>query len=287
MHKLCSGLMMAVLMSPALAEDGAALYTKYCAQCHDSGAARIPPRSALRELPREQILRSLESGSMRAQGNLRTVSERSAIADFLAAQAGNASAVAAIDANRCEFARPALDLASAQWNGWGASLTNARSQSAAQAGLTLREVPKLHLKWAFGFPNANSAAVQPSIVGRWVFVGGTSGRVYALDLQEGCLYWTFDATQAVRSAITVGRGSSGEYSAFFTDARANVYSLDAQTGRLRWKRQVGDGTGRGTGSLKLYAGRLYVPLTGSEEGSGGGGNLRMLQVARRCGCAGC
>ena len=60
MRKLCSGLMMAVLVSPALADDGAALYAKYCAQCHDSGAARIPPRSALRELPREQILRSLE-----------------------------------------------------------------------------------------------------------------------------------------------------------------------------------------------------------------------------------
>ena len=27
--------------------------------------------------------------------------------------------------------------------------------------------------------------------------------MYALDLQEGCVYWTFDAGQEVRTAITI------------------------------------------------------------------------------------
>ena len=32
--------------------------------------------------------------------------------------------------------------------------------------MSAADVPKLHLKWAFGFPGLSSAAVQPTIVGR-------------------------------------------------------------------------------------------------------------------------
>src|SRR5207245_2513874 len=41
------------------AEDGAALYRKHCAGCHDSGAARVPSRAALQRLSPERILLTL------------------------------------------------------------------------------------------------------------------------------------------------------------------------------------------------------------------------------------
>ena len=38
------------------------------------------------------------------------------------------------------------------WNGWGNDAANTRFQNEKAAGLTAAQVPKLTLKWAFGFP---------------------------------------------------------------------------------------------------------------------------------------
>ena len=37
------------------------------------------------------------------------------------------------------------------WNGWSPSVTNTRFQTAEAAGLSIDQVRKLKLKWAFGF----------------------------------------------------------------------------------------------------------------------------------------
>ena len=42
----------------------------------------------------------------------------------------------------------------------GNGLSNARFQSTEGAGLTADDVPNLRLKWAFGFPGANSSPVN-------------------------------------------------------------------------------------------------------------------------------
>jgi len=68
------------------AQDGAALYQKNCAGCHDSGASRVPSRQALKRLSPERILLALESGTMMMMGARRTAPERHAIAEFLAAK---------------------------------------------------------------------------------------------------------------------------------------------------------------------------------------------------------
>jgi polyvinyl alcohol dehydrogenase (cytochrome) len=73
----------------------------------------------------------------------------------------------------------------------------------------------------------------------------------------------------VRSSVTVEQ-ASGKYAAFFGDARANVYSLDAETGIQNWKVRIDDHpTARITGAPKFFEGRLYVPVASGEEGSGG------------------
>jgi polyvinyl alcohol dehydrogenase (cytochrome) len=270
-------MVLALLTMPAMAQNGAGapgatVFAQHCAQCHDSGAARIPTRAVLESLTQQEILRALESGPMQAQGAQLAPPERLAVAQFLSRREGGAALGPPIRTAMCKSAAPPLDLSAHSWNGWGASVTNERLQPRAAAGLNAADVSKLELRWAFGFPNDTSAAVQPTVVGRWVFVGSTSGRVYALDLQQGCIYWTFDAAAQVRSAISVVRLSGGggdEYAVVFGDRGAHVYSLDARTGHLRWMRRVGDGTAGETGSVTAYAGRLYVPLTGGNEGAGG------------------
>jgi len=94
--KLAALLLVAPASLALAAEDGSTLYTRYCAQCHDS-AGRAPPRDVLAQRPKAEILRSLEGGLMREQGEKRTPEERELLAAFLVGE-NPAAAVAAENA---------------------------------------------------------------------------------------------------------------------------------------------------------------------------------------------
>jgi polyvinyl alcohol dehydrogenase (cytochrome) len=138
------------------------------------------------------------------------------------------------------------------------------------AGLTPDQVPRLRLKWAFGFPGAFRAASQPTIVGGLLFVGSSDGKVRALDASSGCTRWVFDAEAGVRTAISVGPvAATGQSAAFFGDGRATAYAVNATTGELLWKTRVEDHpAARITGAPTLYSGVLYVPVSSIEEATG-------------------
>src|SRR5689334_288373 len=120
-----------------------------------------------------------------------------------------ANGLSAQTANPCPadapFGNPA---ATASWNGWGAGISNTRFQDQKSAGIAAADVPKLKLKWAFGFPGVKSVYGQPSVAGGRVFVGVDTGAVYALDAATGCVYWTFQADSGVRSAVSIERIAS-------------------------------------------------------------------------------
>ncbi len=160
---------------------------------------------------------------------------------------------------------PGLDGGS-RWNGWGAGVTNARFQPADQAGLAAADVPRLRLKWAFGYPRSATAQSQPTVVGGRLFVASERGVVYALDAASGCTHWTFEAASGVRSAMTVTRLADGRHALFLGDFEANVYALDAATGAEIWRRDVEAHPGaRITGAPVEHDGRLYVPVSSLEE----------------------
>jgi polyvinyl alcohol dehydrogenase (cytochrome) len=152
-----------------------------------------------------------------------------------------------------------------QWNGWGNDSTQRRFQTAERAGLSPDAVPRLKLKWAFGFPGASMAYGQPTVAGRRLFVGSADGTVYALGADTGCLYWTYKAGAPVRTAISIGKAADG-WAIYFGDQQANAYAVDATTGKLLWKTRVDTHAGaRITGAPTLADGRLYVPASSLEE----------------------
>jgi polyvinyl alcohol dehydrogenase (cytochrome) len=105
---------------------------------------------------------------------------------------------------------PLVDALSApHWNGWGVDPSQHRFQPSMMAQLAPDDVPRLKLKWAFGYPGAVRAFAQPTIVAGRLFVGSQSGRVYSLDSGSGCTYWEFDAGKPVRSAIVIGQQAGG------------------------------------------------------------------------------
>jgi polyvinyl alcohol dehydrogenase (cytochrome) len=64
--------------------------------------------------------------------------------------------------------------------------------------------------------------------------------VFALGLKDGCIHWTFKADSGNPCGVTVGdaRDAASHPTAYFGDMRAMLYSVDAVTGELRWKKQM-------------------------------------------------
>jgi polyvinyl alcohol dehydrogenase (cytochrome) len=262
---------------PALAQQsGAALYAQHCASCHDAGESqnRVPSRSALQSMTFEHVLGAITSGSMADMAKGRTDDERKAIASFVTGRISSDMPPAARnEASAACASRPfgfgeALD--GPRWNGWGADFNNSRFQPAGMARLTPEQVPKLQLKWAFGFPGVSAANAQPSVVGGVLFVGGGDSKLHALDAKSGCTIWTYPTDAPVRTAVSFGPlPGTDEFAVFFGDLRANAYALNAKTGALVWKAKMEEhAAARITGTPTLFSGILYVPVSSIEEVTG-------------------
>jgi len=131
--------------------------------------------------------------------------------------------------------------------------------------MTAADVPKLKLRWAFGFPSSTGAYSMATFAGGRLFVGSQDGTVYSLDARTGCIVWQFKAAGGVRAAVVLDGNT-----AYFGDIRANVYAVEAVTGKVLWTRKVDDHPfARITGSPSFYGNRLYVPVSSFEEGQGG------------------
>ncbi len=248
--------------------DGAALYQARCAACHDNNSAeeRAPKREQIAARKPEAIVGAMFDGAMIAQASGLTLDEGRAIARFITGK--EFSAASDVSMGKCDAPAKKLSFAPGDWNGWSVESDNSRYQ--AKPGLSAADVPRLKVKWAFGFPGDSRAFAQPSVVGGRVFVGSAGGKVFSLDAATGCTYWSFKADGAVRTAITIARPKTGSrYIAYFGDLRGTAYAVDASSGALIWKVNLDKHPyARITGSPIFYEGRLLVPMASFEEASG-------------------
>ena len=258
-------------------ESGFATFQTQCSVCHGNpNVDRAPSPAALREMSPEKIYDALATGVMQTQAQSLTDAQKRTVAEFMSgrplgsARQGDAQSMPNVCASNPPLADPARG---ASWNGWSADLANTRFQPAAAAGLTAAQVPRLKLKWAFGYPTGVSSNAQPTIAAGRVFVGSDNGFVYSLDAKTGCVYWSFENGSIVRNALTIGpvRGQgTARFAVYFGDGKANVFALDAQTGRLLWKTKADPHfIARITAGARLYNGKLFVPVSSSEEFSSG------------------
>jgi polyvinyl alcohol dehydrogenase (cytochrome) len=202
--------------------------------------------------------------------------QKQRVAEFMSGRpmgsvgAGEASAMP----NRCAT-NPAMTdpAAGPSWNGWGNDLANTRFQPAAAARLAAADVPRLKVKWAFGIPKGMTNNAQPTVVSGRVFMATDNGYIYSLEAKTGCVYWSFQNGSIVRNSPMVGavtgQGAT-RWAVFFGDGHANVFALDARDGRQLWKTRVDEHiVARITAGVKYHDGRVYVPLSGSEEFNSG------------------
>jgi polyvinyl alcohol dehydrogenase (cytochrome) len=280
--------LLVLVSAQAFAQDGAALYRRDCASCHDMGVDRAPSRDALQTMTAERVLAAMESGPMISMASRDSGADRRAIAQYVTAKTLSArdlsttppqGAMCTTTSQRTDGFR--APLTGKNWNGWGANTGNTRFQDANAAGLTAAQASRLKVKWAFGFPGDLDANAQPTVYGGRVFVGSQSGTVYSLSAETGCVHWFFKAAGAVRGAVTVDMiapttanpnflGDAQQiYAAFFGDLAGNVYALNASTGAELWRiRADAHPLARVVGSVVFHDGRFYVPVASAEETAG-------------------
>jgi polyvinyl alcohol dehydrogenase (cytochrome) len=242
---------------------GEAVYKQRCASCHEQTNSRIPPRSTLNQMPARRILSTLDFGVMMTVAYPMTRDEREAVAAYLGTEARSVSFPTSAyckDRSVTISAKP-----KASWNGWSPGADNARFQPAEAAGLNSNQVGTLKLKWAFGFEGDVTAFSQPTVIDNQVFVGSAGGVIYALHGDTGCLQWIFQANGPVRSSVlAVPQGS--RHSLLFGDQAGWFYSLEAETGKLLWKKKVEQhDAARLTATPVAYNGIVFVPVASWEE----------------------
>jgi polyvinyl alcohol dehydrogenase (cytochrome) len=249
--------------APSAQVSGEAIYRERCAGCHDQVSPRIPHRDALQKMPASRVLRSLDFGAMMSIAYPLRRDEREAVAAYVGTNATDpAPRAEAFCANRTVqiAASPRV-----HWNGWSPTDGNTRFQPAAAAGLTIDSVKRLELKWAFAFDGDITAFAQPTVLDQVLFVGSAGGVVHAIHVDSGCLHWTFQANGPVRSAIfatPMGR----RHALLFSDQVGWFYALEAETGRLLWRKRVEDHEAtRLTAAPVAHDGIVFVPTASWEE----------------------
>jgi polyvinyl alcohol dehydrogenase (cytochrome) len=217
----------------------------------------------------QSIYRALREGKMQAQGSALSDAEKVQLAEFLTRKKiGEASQDPEPPACKGKAAKFDFNEPPAFAN-WGLSPGNSRFVPADYAGINKSNIGKLHLKWAFAFPNAVQARSEPMPAAGALFVGSHNGGVYALDRETGCARWIYQAGSEVRTGIVVSPWKKGDTKAkpmaFFGDIFGFVYAVDAQTGKEVWRvRADAHPNITLTGAPTLYNNTLYVPISQME-----------------------
>ena len=243
------------------------IYANKCAQCHDKPIANAPHRIVFSMLGAKNIYKAMSTGVMRIQASGLSEDQLKLVAEHLGENRladENSTPVTQCDANTSHSSGNDSDVSShGKIDSWGFALTNTRWN---EESLTRDEIGRLKLKWVFAYPESTRARSQPTVTNNTVYVGSQTGSVYALDLDSGCVKWTYQARAEVRTAIIISDSWDGQgKDLIFGDFDGNAYSLSAKDGQENWLVTLPDHQQVTiTGTPQVYNGVVYVPLSSRE-----------------------
>ncbi len=240
--------------------SGQKLYQAYCAACHNGAVKEAPSFASLQKLSQEAILKALQAGVMKVQGAAISAMNQKLLAEFISSKKEESKVILGKCGKEKSYQPQKLTIGN-----WGNSLGNQRYIS-DNVLINKENISKLELDWVFAFPDATCARTQPTIAGNTIFTASQQGLIYALDKKSGCIKWTYQAENEVRSAIILGKNKSNLVDKiFFSDQNAQVYCVDIIKNKLVWKKKVDDHPAALiTGSMALNQGVLYVPVSSRE-----------------------
>jgi polyvinyl alcohol dehydrogenase (cytochrome) len=248
----------------AASAAGGDVYARACAACHDGAVLQAPRKASLSLLPAARILASMETGVMQQQAAALSPDERRAVALYLAS-ASPAPPALADGKGRCP-AGDAGALTPVRIADWGMGPANARSVRAPDTSINADNASRLQLDWVFAFPNGTRARVQPTLAGDTLFTADQTGAIYALNAATGCIRWSVQTPNEIRSGLVIGTSLDGAPDRlYFGDFAGVVHALDLSSRKLLWSvKPEAHPQATITGTLRLHEGRLYVPVSSLE-----------------------
>jgi polyvinyl alcohol dehydrogenase (cytochrome) len=247
---------------------GRKIFIANCATCHrDTAGYLAPGYSILSGMTARAVLAALDNGKMRQQGSTLSEIERKAVAEWLT----NSKLISTATPENAYIPFKIQHNRTRDYSGWGGNIAGTGNRSTEMAGINSSNISSLQLKWVFAFPDATVVRSKPAVVGDWLIVGSQYGDLYAIDRKTGKPGWHFSANAAIRGAIVVQkRGDSAI--AFFADFSTNVYAINLKTGKQLWNKRAGfESQSAVTGSVAVYGGKVFVPITSVEVGSAANG----------------
>ena len=259
-HKRNTGYHRSLILPDTVSPSGREIFNTNCKICHkDSANSLAPDNTILSTMTPRAVLAALDNGKMKAQGAILTEEQRKTVAQWVTQRE-----IKPNDFSKEAFTSFSIKPGKSDYSGWGGNKEGTGFRTAMQSGITLANVSSLKLKWAFGFPDATLVRSKPAVAGDWLIVGGQYGELFAINKNTGKIGWIFTASAAIRGAISVIENANG-ITAFFADFSTNVYAVDVKTGRLLWNKRAGfDQQSTTTGSVAVYNGYVYVPISSVE-----------------------
>ena len=139
----------------------------------------------------------------------------------------------------------------------------------SKPGLSAAEVPRLKVKWAFGFPGIAAHTPNPPLQAAEYSWAAPLGR---------CTHWTQlrgarigvskPMVAFVPPSALPGRRPVAVILPTFGDLRAMAYAVDASTGALIWKVKLDNHPSRASPAHQLLSGPVFVPMASFEEAAG-------------------
>jgi polyvinyl alcohol dehydrogenase (cytochrome) len=241
---------------------GKQVFFTTCNTCHkDSSTLLAPGFTVLTTMTPRSILYSLDKGKMSQIAASLTEEQRREVAQWVTQTPLKETSMP--DSAWTSFPGT-LTTKPSDYSGWGGDLEGTGFRTTIQSGLTAAKLPLLKLKWVFAFPDATTVRSKPAVVGNWIIVGGQYGELFALDKRTGKIGWKFEARAGIRGAIGIKK-KGNSITAYFTDYSSYVYAVDVRTGKEIWSKRAGfDQQSAVTGSVALYNGKVYVPISSLE-----------------------
>jgi polyvinyl alcohol dehydrogenase (cytochrome) len=249
---------------------GRKVFYSTCYTCHKDTAGYLAPGiSVLSVMTPRAVLAALVNGKMRQQAASLTENERKAVAEWVTG--GKLKSTVIPENAYITFSLPKHSRAVYDYSGWGGNMTGTGHRSSEQSGVNSSNISSLKLKWVFAFPDATIVRSKPALTGDWLIAGSQFGDLYAINRKTGKPGWHFTANAAIRGAIVVQKSGDSTI-AYFADYSTNVYAINLNTGKELWNKRAGIDPQSGvTGSVAVYAGKVFVPITSAEVGEAADG----------------
>jgi polyvinyl alcohol dehydrogenase (cytochrome) len=150
--------------------------------------------------------------------------------------------------------------------GWGYQPSNQRFQPRTTIDKT--NVNRLSLSWTFILEGGSSPHSYPVVSEDTLFIGTQSGKLYALDIDNGCIRWTYEAGDSIRTGVVHGLlpTATGQQAVlFFGTTDGHTHAVDAATGAGRWVTDIAEHSmTMQTGTPLYHDGQLFVPVSSTE-----------------------